>query len=163
MAERELAPWSGPRGLTAFGRDPFFNFRREMDRLFDDFLTPAEPRSFASRLTRGAFPNIDVEQTKDGYKLTAELPGLDQRDVQLSLRDNMLLIFGEKRDDRTEKDGDRTISERAYGRFERVIPLDVDIDSDKAQATFRNGVLTVTLPKSAKAHEKDHRIEVKPG
>ena len=166
MAERELTPWSGSRGLTPFGRDPFFtSFRREMDRLFDDFFTPtaAEPRSFAARVSRGGFPNIDVEETKTGYKVTAELPGLEQKDVEISLRDNALLISGEKRDEHTEAQGSRTWAERSFGRFERVIPLDAEIEAEKVEAKFKNGVLTIELPRSAKAQDKTRRIEVKPG
>jgi HSP20 family protein len=165
MAERGLTPWTGLRGLTPFGRDPFFSFRREMDRLFDDFLAPtaAEPRSFAGALTRGAFPSVDIEETKDGYKVSAELPGLDEKDVQISLRDNVLTISGEKREETTEKDGGRTWSERVYGRFERVIPLSAEIDADKVEAKFKNGVLTIMLPRSAKAQDQTRQIEIKPG
>lgn len=163
MAERELAPWTGARALTPFTRDPFTSFRREMDRLFDDFFTPAEPRSFAARLGAGIIPSVDIEETAEGYNVSAELPGLEQKDVQLTLRDNLLTISGEKREEQTEKKGSRTYAERSFGRFERVIPLDAEIDADKVEAKFKNGVLTVNLPRSAKAQEKSHRIEVRPG
>ncbi len=166
MANRELTPWSGSRGLSPFGgRDPFASFRREMDRLFDDFFAPtsAEPRSFASRIGGGGFPSIDVDDAGESYQVTAELPGLEQKDIQLDLRDNVLTLSGEKRQEDTQKQGNRTWSERSFGRFERVIPLDAEIDAGKVEAKFKNGVLTVTLPKSRKAQENTRRIEIRPG
>ena len=82
MANRELRPWTGG-ALTPFGRDPFSSFRREVDRLFDDFFTPAEPRSFAGQAgTLPLFPSLDVEETAQAYLVTAELPGLEAKDVE---------------------------------------------------------------------------------
>src|SRR4051794_24721270 len=99
MANRELTPWTGGRSISPFLRDPFTTFRREMDRLFDDVFAPAEGRSFAP--TRGAatanWPSIDVDETDQAYKVTAELPGLEQKDVDVRLSDNVLTISGEKK------------------------------------------------------------------
>ncbi|MER9025497.1 Hsp20/alpha crystallin family protein [Mesorhizobium sp. M0815] len=89
------------------------------------------------------------------------MPGLEQKDVELELRDNTLSITGEKRSEQKEGDGGRTYSERSYGRFQRTIPLETEIDADKVQATFRNGVLAVELPKNPAAKDKTRRIEVK--
>ena len=169
MAERDLTPYGG-RGLTpfGFGRDPFTSFRREMDRLFDDFFTtPAEPRSFGARAggTGGGvvWPSVDVEQTKDGYKVTAELPGIEQKDIEINLRDDLLTITGEKKEERTDGEGQRAWAERAYGRFERTLRLPSEVDPAKAQAKFKNGVLAIELPRSAKAQDQTRRIEVKGG
>ena len=162
MAEREMTPYGG-RGLTPFGyaRDPFTSFRREVDRLFDDFFTPAEPRSFAGQQGGAVWPSIDVEQTKGGYKVSAELPGLEQKDIEVELRDEFLTIRGEKRAERNEGEGHRAWTERSYGRFERTIRLPGEVDPAKTQAKFKNGVLTVELQTSAKAQDQIRKIEVK--
>ena len=164
MANRELTPWTHGAGLTPFTRDPFFGFRREMDRLFDDFFTPGEGRSFAGNGATAAAlsPSIDVNETPRAYEISAELPGLDQKDVELTLRDNALVLSGEKRQERHDEDGGRRWSERSFGRFERVIPLDEEVDPDKIEAGFKNGVLKVTLPKNPRAQDKTRKIEIKP-
>lgn len=159
MANRDLTPWSGGRGLTPFGRDPFTTFRQQMDRLFDDFFAPAEPRSFGA--AQAAWPSLDVDETAQAYTVTAELPGLEQKDVELSLRDNVLTISGEKREEKKEENGGRTWSERSFGRFQRTVPLAAEVDADKVEASFRNGVLVVTLPKNPKAQDQTRRIEIK--
>ncbi len=161
MANRMPAPWSGSRGLSPSGQDPLGIFRREMDRLFDDFLSPAELRSFAPPRAMGVWPSIDVEETNQAYIVTAEVPGLDEKDIELSLRDNLLTISGEKREERQEEKGGRAYAERFYGQFRRAIPFDTEVDPDKVDAKFKNGVLTVTLPKSKKAQADARRIDIK--
>ena len=165
MANRDLTPW-GRGGLTPFGRDPFSAFRTEMDRLFDDFFAPVagEGRHFASSAQPAAAllrPSIDVEETDQAYRVSAELPGLTEKDVELNLRDNALTLSGEKRSEREEEQAGRRYAERSYGRFERTIPFPVEVDADRIDAVFRNGVLTVTLPKNEKAQEKSRKIEVR--
>jgi HSP20 family protein len=167
MANRDLTPWGRATGLTSFGgRDPFTNFRREMDRLFDDFFTPAETRSFAAAQPPsqmlGAWPRIDVQEGDQAYTITAEVPGMDPKDVQLDLRENALVISGEKRAERNDEGQGRRYSERSYGRFERVVPLESEIDPDRVEATCANGVLTILLPKAAQARDRSRRIEVRP-
>lgn len=170
MANRELSPWTRSSGLSSFGgRDPFGSFRREMDRLFDDFFTPAEPRSYAGApATSGTgggmgamWPSLDVEETDQAYTITAELPGMDPKDVHLDLKDNALTLSGEKRSERHEGDGGRRYSERSFGRFERTVPFPAEIDADKVEARCDNGVLTITLPKNARAQDQSRRIEIK--
>jgi HSP20 family protein len=163
MPHRNLAPWAPSRGLTPLGRDPFTSFRRQMDRLFDDFFAPFESTAGegAALAPIGRWPSLDVDETDQAYKVTAELPGLEQKDVEVNLRDNVLTISGEKREERNEGEGGRHYTERTFGRFERAIPFNVEIDADKVQAKFKNGVLTIELPKNPKAREKMHRIEVK--
>jgi HSP20 family protein len=84
------------------------------------------------------------------------------KDVEVGLRDNVLTLTGEKRQEHKEGDGGRAYVERSYGRFERAIPLDLEVDADKVEATFKNGVLTVSLPKNPQARDKTRKIEIKP-
>lgn len=164
MANRDLTPWSPGRGVSPFGRDPFGSFRQEMDRLFDDFLAlrPAETRGFGSASTAVLRPSIDVRETDQAYTVTAELAGLERKDVELTLRDNGLILSGEKRQEHAEAGDGRSYTERSYGRFERMIPLEAEVDADRVEATFKNGVLTITLPKNPKVQDKTRRIEIKP-
>ena len=173
MANRDLTPRTagyGSRtgGLSPYyaGRDPFAPFRREMDRLFDDFFAAPEARSFGATATGGGpaeiLPSLDVNETDQAYIVRAELPGLDQKDIQLELKDNTLRLSGEKRSERDESEGGRRWSERSFGRFERVIPFPAEVDAERIEATCANGVLTVTLPKNAQARDKTRRIEIKP-
>jgi HSP20 family protein len=167
MANRDLTPWRrgglSPFGASSFSRDPFLSFRQEMDRLFDDFLTPApaEGRSFAQQ-GQALRPSIDVDETEQAYTVTAELPGLAEQDIELSLQENALTISGEKRSERDEEEGGRRYTERSYGRFSRTIPFQAEIDAEKVEASCSNGVLKVTLPKNAKARDQARKIEIKP-
>jgi HSP20 family protein len=165
MNNRDLTPWN--RGVPTTFADPFSSFRREMDRLFDDFFAPAtEGRAFtaptqaASAILR---PMIDVEETDQAFVVSAELPGLTEQDIELNLHDNALTLSGEKRSERKEEKGGRRYAERSFGRFERTIPFPAEVDADRVDASFRNGVLTVTLPKNEKAKDKTRRIEVRSG
>lgn len=160
MANRDLTPWTGSRGLTPFERDPLASFHRQVDRLFDNVFAPLESRSFGSAAA-GTWPSVDVHETDQAYRVTAELPGLEQKDVEVSLRDNALTISGEKREEYKTEDGGRTYAERTFGRFQRTIPLETEVDADKVQASFKNGVLTVEAPKNPAARDKTRRIEVR--
>jgi HSP20 family protein len=164
MADRDLTPWSGSRGLSPLfgGGDPFANFRREMDRLFDDFFTPTERRSFASGAqAESAWPSLDVEETDKAFIVHAEVPGMEQKDIELGLADNTLTISGERVQEHKDDQRGRAYAERFYGRFRRTIPLPSEVDADKVEATFKNGLLTVTLPKNEQARDKTRRIEIR--
>ena len=140
--------------------NPFLRLHREMNRLFDDVFRGFDVTPFASdRFLNGAmnWPNIEVSETEKDVKVTAELPGLDEKDVELELANGVLTVRGEKKIETEDKD--RRFSERYYGRFERRITVD-DVEADKAAASFKNGVLTVTLPKSQTAQEKVKRIAI---
>ena len=165
MDIRDPIPWSRGRDVTVRrGRetDPFSMLHREMNRLFDEFsrgfgLAPfGQDRLFGAS---GGWPNIEVSETDKEVKVTAELPGLDEKDIDVHLANGILSIKGEKKTETEDKD--RLFSERYYGRFERRIPTD-EIEEDKVSASFKNGVLTVTLPKSAKAQENVKRITINP-
>lgn len=164
MAMRDLIPWSrGGGGLPARrGEDnPFMTLHREMNRLFDDVfrgfdLAPFGSERMFDRLTRD-WPSLEVSETDKEIKVSAELPGLEEKDVNVELANGVLAISGEKKTETEDKD--RLFSERYYGRFERRIPVE-DVDEDKIAASFKNGVLTVTLPKAPQAQSKVKRIAV---
>ncbi len=167
MAIRDLIPWSRqenrlPVPVTAEqrGRDehPILSLHREVNRLFDDVFRGFAAPAFGGSERGVAWPNVEVGETEKDIRVTAELPGLDEKDVDISLEDGVLTLRGEKRSDVEDKD--RGYSERSYGRFERRIGLPKGIDRDKVGATFRNGVLTVTLPKTEAANENVRRIPV---
>ena len=151
MASRFLAPLGG-RGLL--GRDPFLDFRREMDRLLDEsFRGPSEQQGGGFMLS----PNVDISQTGDGWEISAELPGVKQDDIDLRLEGDMLTISGEKRDER--KDDKNRFVERSYGSFTRSFQLPFTPDPDQVTADCENGVLTIKLPKAAE-QDKSRRISI---
>ena len=141
----------------------FTRLRDEIDRLFEDFSFTRSSRSiFAFPAIAELSPAMELVENKDHYSLSVELPGMEEKDIELNLQDNVLTISGEKRQERKEGDGGRSYTERSYGRFQRAIPFPSEIDPDKVEASFRNGVLKVTLPKNAQARDRSRRIEVKP-
>ena len=166
MAVRDLIPWgrSSTPAPTRYGEgaDPSVTLRREMDRLFDDaFRSFGVPSLGFGRdegwpSLRGGWPSVEVSETDKDVKVTAELPGLEEKDVEVLLAEGVLTIRGEKKSETEDKD--RHYSERYYGRFERRVALPGEVDEDKVQASFKNGILTVTMPKSAKAQEHVKRI-----
>jgi HSP20 family protein len=129
-----------------------------MNRLFDDVFRDFERASFGGR---GAWPSVDVEETEKEYRVTAELAGIEERDVEVLFQNGVLAIRGEKKSETGT--GNRTFGERFYGRFERQIALDREIDEESIAATFRNGVLTVTIPKSTQSLESTKRIPINGG
>jgi HSP20 family protein len=130
-----------------------------MNRLFDDVFRGFDDSRFFGGRT--GWPSMDVEETEKEYLVTAELPGLEERDVEVLLLDGLLTVRGEKKLESENRN--RTYSERFYGRFERQITLDRDVDETAVNATFKNGVLTVTVPKSARAVERSKRIPINAG
>ena len=111
----------------------------------------------------GAMPRVDVSETNSEYEVKAELPGLEEKDINLQLANNVLNIRGEKKAEREEKDKNYYLAERSFGSFQRSIPLPTEVEEDRVQASFKSGVLTVRLPKSERAKSQAKRIEVKPG
>jgi HSP20 family protein len=152
---RDLIPWRRSRDVRGRpGDDPLIALHREMNRLFDDFARGFDLSPFGLErwLDRAAgnwhWPNIELSETDKEIKVTAELPGLAEKDVDVELTNGVLSISGEKKTESEDKD--RLFSERYYGRFERRIPVE-DVDEDKVSATFQKGLLTVILPKLAQA------------
>ena len=151
------------RGLTTFTDqliEPLTRLRSEVDRLFDDF--PARWPAFQlGRLTPAAIPAVEMTETEKAYKLSFEVPGMEAGDIEVSVTDDLLIVSGEKKEERDEQEKDYRYSERSYGAFERRIQLPADADSAKIDAKVRKGVLNVTLPKDGKARKKRRRIDVK--
>ncbi|CDX22196.1 Hsp20/alpha crystallin family protein [Mesorhizobium sp. ORS 3324] len=166
MSVRDLIPWGrndGNQIPTVFrdgDRDPFLSLHREVNRLFDDVF-----RGFGSGLPSfggafaGGWPSVEISDNEKEIKVAAEVPGLEEKDIEVLLDDGVLTLKGEKRSETEDKE--RQFSERVYGRFERRIPLGYEIEEDKIDARFKNGVLTITLPKTAGAQSQAKRIEIK--
>ncbi len=153
------------RSLMPVGRDrnvarsdnPFMSLQREIDRLFDDFT-----RGFPAFSTGGAgemLPSVDVTETDKQIEITAELPGLEEKDVQVNFADNVLTIRGEKKAEKEEKDKTFRLIERSYGSFVRSLELPDGVDANAIKASIEKGVLKVTVPKPAPAQVK--KIDVK--
>lgn len=165
MTLGDLVPWSrkdrevGLQRSEQWGQEgselsPFLGLHREMNRLFEDAF-----RDFGllgGRLPQ-SWPHVELTETQDGYQLTAELPGMDEKDVELSLQDGVLTLRGEKR--AHHDDQKRGYSERYYGSFARGIRVG-DVDESRVNATFDKGVLTVALPRSAEAEQRVKRIPI---
>jgi HSP20 family protein len=165
MNVRDLVPWprtnDRDRSLPAAqgaGASPLFTLHREMNRLFDDVFRGFDAPTLWGG--RGAWPQLEVQDADSEYRVTAELPGLEEKDVEVLFEDGVLILRGEKRAE--AEDPGRAFSERVYGRFERRLSLG-DVDEDRIQARFRNGVLTVTVPKSEQSQSRVKRIPINSG
>lgn len=165
MNMRDLIPWgrgsSQPDIFREEPGNPFLTLHREMNRLFDETFRGLEmPSLFGARapMGMGGWPKLEGTENDKEICVIAELPGLDEKDVDVSLSDGTLCIRGERKSEVEDKD--RQFSERYYGRFERRIPVGMEIDEDKIEASFKNGVLKVTLPKTERAQTKAKRIEI---
>jgi HSP20 family protein len=140
----------------------FDTLQREVDQLFDDFSRGVASGNSTSSgsLMPSIMPSMDVAETDKQIELTVELPGLEQKDVDISVSDNMLTIRGEKKSETEQKDKNFRRVERVYGTFHRVVELPPGIDPSAINATMSNGVLRITVPKPARSETK--KIEVKP-
>jgi len=158
MNVRDLVPWNrnreGARGAPA-PREPAWpvgTLHREMNRLFDDIFRDVDTPFWGASRSR---PQIEVGDTETEYRVTAELPGLEEKDVEVLAPDGVLTLRGEKRAER--QDRVRAFNEPVYGRFERRLALD-GVDEDQVKASFRNGLLIITAPKSTQARARVKRI-----
>jgi HSP20 family protein len=147
MANGYLTPWrrGSLTGTRPFGTGSLFDLHRQMNQLFDDLVERGPASAQGVPATTG-WPQLEIEQQDDRIRVVAELPGVDEKDVELTIEDGVLSLAGEKRSERKDESG---YSERSYGRFERRIALPSNIDEDACKADFRNGVLTVTIPRAA--------------
>jgi len=149
---------------------PFETLRRQVDRLFEDFdrgfwrapfrrsLFDVEPLWGRELITA---PAVDIAEKDNAYEVTAELPGMDEKDIEVKFVNGGLTIKGEKQEQKEEKKKDYHVQERRYGSFERYFALPEGVDTDKIEACFKKGVLTVTLPKKPEAIKAEKKIEVK--
>jgi len=150
---------------------PFEGLRREIDRLFDDFglgfrwpsgpsLLAAEPL-FRREPTWAKMPAVDVVESEKAYEITADLPGMDEKNIEVKVADGVLTIKGERQEEKEEKKKDYYLQERSFGSYQRSFGLPEGVDPDKIEASFKKGVLTVTLPKKAEAQKATKKVEVK--
>ncbi|WP_260957706.1 Hsp20/alpha crystallin family protein [Pseudomonas citri] len=150
---------------------PLERLRQQVDHLFDDFtrgtglspfsrglfdVQPAWRREFATRL-----PAVDISEKEKSFEITAELPGMDQKDIEIRLANGNVIIRGEKKEDREEKNKGYHLTERHYGSFERVFNLPKGVDTDKIEAQFSKGVLKLTLPKKPEALKAEKVVPIK--
>ena len=151
---------------------PFESLRREVDRLFDDFLVGSWRSPFGRKMfdvepfwrgeiSWGKAPAVDIVEKEKAYEITAELPGMDESNIDVKFSDGTLTIKGEKSEEKEEKKKDYYLSERRYGSFQRAFSVPDGVDADKIEAGFKNGVLTVTLPKTAEAQKSEKKIAIK--
>ena len=151
---------------------PLESLRREVDRLFEDFdrgswMSPFRRSVFdiepfwRREVALGAAPSVDIVEKDNAYEVTAELPGMDEKNVEVKLVDGGLTIKGEKREEKEEKKKDYYLHERHFGSFERCFAVPEGVETDKIEASFKKGVLTVTLPKKPEAQKPEKKIEVK--
>lgn len=158
---------SGPFGSWG----AFDTLRREIDQLFDRFREPAWRHPFGRgslldlawprEATFGLAPAIDMVEKDKEFEITAELPGLDEKNIEVKLANDTLTIKGEKTEEKEDRNKDYYLSERRYGSFSRSFQVPPGIDANKIEANFAKGVLTVRLPKSAEAIKNEKTIEIK--
>lgn len=150
---------------------PFEVLRNQVDRLFHDFQTgfwqapfyrtlPDIDSIWRRDLGFNVTPAIDIVEKDKAFEVTAELPGLDAKNIDVQLSDGMLTIKGEKQEEKEEKTKDRYVSERRYGSFRRTLQVPGGVDAEKIEASYKSGVLTLTLPKSPEAQKKQKTIPV---
>jgi HSP20 family protein len=135
--------------------DRLASLRDEVDRLFD-FSWPTRD----SGLFSGWSPAVDVHDEKDNLVVQVELPGLKKEEIEISLHDGVLTISGERKTERENKEGETFRSERYFGKFQRSVTLPTQVDSDKVQATYKDGVLTIDLPKAEAAKPKQINVSL---
>lgn len=161
-------PATAPKGWH-----PFEALRQEIDRLMDDFdggwVSPFRRSSFAaSRWPRDFHfvanaPAVDIVEKDNAFEIAAELPGMDEKNIDVNVANGGITIKGEKQEQKEEKKKDYFLQERHYGSFERSFRIPEGVDSGKIEAAFKNGVLTVTLPKTAEAKQSEKKIAIKAG
>jgi HSP20 family protein len=175
MTETTRVPVKTEKGVPVMGPThwaPFESIRREIDRVFDRFHLgtwefPFGRRAFEldvpwPRMTGlGIAPAVDVVEKEKEYEITAELPGMDEKNIDIKLINGILTIKGEKKEEKEEREKDYYVSERRYGSFTRSFQVPEGVDTGKIEATFAKGVLNVKLPKTAEAQKSEKTISIK--
>lgn len=153
--------------VAARYRDPFAEMRAEMDRVFDSFLGPSFfgrwPSASRAEPAEISAPKVDVRENDKEFVFEAELPGIDEKNVQVAVRDGMLSLKGEKKSERDEKKDTYHLVERSYGSFERSFRLPDSADQEKIAADFNKGVLRVVVPKRPEAVKAEKKIQIGKG
>ena len=160
MQIKDLIPWArkdhAPEPKSE-DNNPIATLQRDMNRVFESFWNRAGDLDWP---WGGGDAKSDVVETKDHVEVSIELPGMDMQDIEVSVTDDMLNVKGEKKVERQEEKKGYYLSERSYGAIYRTIPLPPGVDGGKAEASFKNGVLTIKLPQTPEAQAKVKRIEV---
>lgn len=151
-----------PAGSGMFSSDPFTSLQRSMNRLFEDVMQGNLPSAARADEAGTVMPQINVSETEKEIRVTAEMPGVTEKDIDITLDDGVLTIRGEKKMEKKEDKENFHYVERSFGQFQRSLRVPNSINPDQVQARVENGVLTVTLPKNM-AQEKTRHIEVKGG
>ncbi|HZT19832.1 MAG TPA: Hsp20/alpha crystallin family protein [Dongiaceae bacterium] len=161
---------ASPAPSPFWARSPFESLRTEIDRLFDDFGRfpfgfgrsggALEPFWRSAGQGGATMPAVDVVEKENAYEISAELPGLDEKNVEVKVADDVLTISGEKKEEKEEKEKGYYRSERRFGSFQRSFELPPGVDQNKIEASFQKGVLTVTLPKSSDAQKREKKIAI---
>lgn len=162
-----ILPWERPGNVSVRrGGNPFSSLQTEINRLFDDFFNNGGlqtssllPSSWAEE--QEIIPAVDIVENDKSFKVEAELPGMKQDDVEVTINNNYLTIKGEKKASKEDKDVNYVRRERYYGSYQRTIALPETADADKAKATFKKGVLWIDIPKKAEAVKPSRKVQIK--
>ncbi len=168
MSIKDLVPRIGrkPLPVRQEDADPFRDFQRQMNRLFDDFFGgfPLAERETGAGWAPAAFtPRVDVSETDTEVKVSAELPGMDEKDITVELQDDVLTLRGEKKSAQEEKGKNWYRREQSWGSFQRAIELPAGVDAGKAKAQFKKGVLTFTAPKRPEEQVRRKTVPIEEG
>lgn len=142
---------------------PFMALQREMNRLFEGFFSDYFPLRRFGDLPGSSFPQVDIRESNDRITVTAELPGMDEKDIDIRVSDDMLILSGEKRQESESNEAGYYRMERNYGSFRREMQLPCEVQSDRVEAVFKKGVLTIELPKTPHAARKVKQIPIRSG
>ncbi|MCX4027727.1 Hsp20/alpha crystallin family protein [Endozoicomonas sp. SM1973] len=145
--------------------NPLIQFHKEVDRLFDSMFKGSGFPSFSdewSRVSNNMFkPSIDISAKDKEYLISVEVPGVEEKDIKLEMRDNTLIISGEKKNEKEEKEEHHYRVERSYGKFQRMLTIPEDADADEISASFKNGVLCISLPRKELVQSRTKKIAIK--
>jgi len=167
MAMRYMTPWKWGLRSVPVSRElenrPIEVFQREMNRLFDEFFKGFGLRPFPEDIESYGefFPHVNMTEDEKSIRISAELPGLDEKDIEISISRDSITIKGQKKDENEQKEGEGYYMERSFGSFTRVLPIPREVNTEKAEATFKKGILTITLPKLEREKEVQKKIQVK--
>lgn len=171
MAEQPSPPAKAPEGRMEVMR-PFVGLRHEIDRLFDDFMSLSPFRRRFMELEpfeqwawgeSGARHNADIVERDDAYEICVDVPGMEAKDINVSMAEGCLTVRGESKEEKEEKGRNYRLSERRYGSFTRSFRLPQGVDEEKITADLKNGVLMITVPKTPEAQKQQKTIEIKAG
>ncbi len=148
---------NNPKAIEA--KNDVWSLQSDINRLFEAFANPFEHHNHLQSLT----PNVDITESKDKYEVKAELPGMDEKDISLSFADGILTISGEKKEEKESNDEEKGyfLKECSYGTFHRAIKLPDNIAEDKIEASFKQGVLDITVPKTTEMDQHIRHIDIK--